>query len=171
MTLEKNSMKFIKVLLAVLVLGFSINNALAATQLTDDQSVEFTDAVGKGNMKLVKKYIESGIDVNATYFAWAPIQMAATKGQFEVVKYLTEHGANLNYQHPMTKMTAFHLAAYDGHEDIVKYLAAKGADINIKMRADVDIIRVIRDTGNTKMVDLLVSLGVKNDGCQEEKCL
>ncbi len=164
-------MKFIKVLLAVLVLGFSINNALAATQLTDDQSVEFTDAVGKGNMKLVKKYIESGIDVNATYFAWAPIQMAATKGQFEVVKYLTEHGANLNYQHPMTKMTAFHLAAYDGHEDIVKYLAAKGADINIKMRADVDIIRVIRDTGNTKMVDLLVSLGVKNDGCQEEKCL
>lgn len=163
-------MKFIKVLLAVLVLGFSMNT-LAATQLTDDQSVEFTDALGKGNMKVVKKYIESGVDVNATYFAWSPIQMAATKGQFEAVKYLTEHGADLNYQHPMTKMTAFHLAAYDGHEDIVKYLAAKGADINLKMRADVDIIRVVRDTGNTKMVDLLLSLGVKNDGCQDEKCL
>jgi hypothetical protein len=39
------------------------------------------------------------------------------------------------------------------------------------MRADVDIIRVVRDTGNTKMVDLLTSLGVKNDGCQDEKCL
>lgn len=164
------SIKFLKMLLAVVVLGFSINT-MAATQLNDDQSVEFTDAVGKGDMKLIKKYVESGVDVNATYFAWAPIQMAATKGQFEAVKYLTEHGANLNYQHPMTKMTAFHLAAYDGYDKIVKYLAEKGADINIKMRADVDIIRVVRDTGNTKMVDLLTSLGVKNDGCQDEKCL
>ena len=43
--------------------------------------------------------------------------------------------------------------------------------MNIKMRADVDIIRVVRDTGNIKMVDLLTSLGVKNDGCQDEKCL
>lgn len=65
-------MKFFKMLLAVVVLGFSIN-AMAATQLTDDQSVEFTDAIGKGDMKIVKKYIESGVDVNVTYFAWAPI--------------------------------------------------------------------------------------------------
>ncbi len=164
------SIKFFKMLLAVVVLGFSINT-MAATQLTDDQSVEFTDAVGKGDMKLIKKYIESGVDVNATYFAWSPVQMAATKGQFDAVKYLAEKGANLNYQHPMTKMTAFHLAAYDGYDKVVKYLATHGADVNIKMRADVDIIRVVRDTGNTKMVDLLTSLGVKNDGCQDEKCL
>ena len=163
-------MKFFKMLLAVVVLGFSINT-MAATQLTDDQSVEFTDALGKGDMKIVKKYIESGVDVNATYFAWAPIQMAATKGQFETVKYLTEHGANLDYVHPMTKMTAFHLAAFDGYDKIVKYLAEHKADINKKMRGDVDIVRVVRDTGNTKMVDLLKSLGVKEDGCQEEKCL
>ena len=163
-------MKFFKMLLAVVVLGFSINT-MAATQLTDDQSVEFTDALGKGDMKIVKKYIDSGVDVNATYFEWAPIQMAATKGQFEAVKYLTEHGANLDYVHPMTKMTAFHLAAFDGYDKIVKYLAEHKADINKKMRGDVDIVRVVRDTGNTKMVDLLKSLGVKEDGCQEEKCL
>ncbi len=163
-------MKLVKVLLAVLVLGFSFN-ALAAKSLTDDESVEFTEALGKGNIKLVKKYIDAGVDVNATYFAWAPIQMAATKGQFEMVKYLTEKGADLDYVHPMTKMTAFHLAAYDGYDKIVKYLAEHGADVNKKMRADVDIIRIVRDTGNNKMVDLLASLGVKNDGCQDEKCL
>ena len=163
-------MKLVKVLLAVLVLGFSFN-ALAAKSLTDDESVEFTEALGKGNLKVVKKYVEAGVDVNATYFAWAPIQMAATKGQFETLKYLTEKGADVNYVHPLTKMTAFHLAAYDGHEKIVKYLAEHGADINKKMRADVDIIRIVRDTGNTEMVKLLESLGVKNDGCQDEKCL
>ena len=47
----------------------------------------------------------------------------------------------------------------------------QGADVNKKMRGDVDIIRVVRDLGNTKMVELLESLGVKNDGCQEQKCL
>ncbi|HSH54385.1 MAG TPA: ankyrin repeat domain-containing protein [Methylotenera sp.] len=163
-------MKLIKTMLAVLALGFSIN-AMAAMALTDDQSVEFTDAIGRGDMKIVKKYVEGGVDVNATYFAWSPIQMAATKGKFETVKYLTEKGADVNYVHPLTKMTAFHLAAYDGFSDIVKYLAEHGADVNKKMRADVDIIRVVKDTGNTKMVELLKSLGVKEDGCQDEKCL
>ena len=47
-------MKLLKVLLAVMVLGFSFN-AMAARALTDDESVEFTDAIGKGDMKLVKK--------------------------------------------------------------------------------------------------------------------
>ena len=66
-------MKFIKVLLAVLILGFSFNVMAAETKavkvLTDDESVAFTDAIGKGEMKLVKKYVEAGVDVNATYFA------------------------------------------------------------------------------------------------------
>ena len=53
----------------------------------------------------------------------------------------------------------------------MKFLAEKGADINKKMRGDADIIRVVGDTGNTKMVEVLKSLGVKNDGCMEEKCL
>lgn len=163
-------MKLLKVLLAALVFSFSFN-AMAAKALNDDESVEFTDAIGKGDMKIIKKYMDEGVDVNVGYFAWPPLLMAAAKGQLEPVKYFADHGANLNYQHPMTLWTAFHHAAYDGNEAMVKFLAAKGADINKKMRGNVDIIRVVRDLGNTKMVDLLLSLGVKNDGCQEDKCL
>jgi ankyrin repeat protein len=170
MTLETGSMKFLKVVLAALVLSFSFN-AMAAKALTDDESVEFTDAIGKGDMKVIKRYMDAGVDVNVGYFAWPPLLMAAAKGQLEAVKYFAEHGANLNYQHPMTRWSAFHHAAYDGNFEMVKYLAAKGADINLKMRGDVDLIRVVGDTGNTKMVELLLSLGVKNDGCMDEKCL
>jgi len=162
-------MKLIKVLLAVMVFAFSFN-AMAARALTDDESVEFTGAVNDGDLTLVKKYVESGVDVNATYFAWSPVQMAASKGQFEVVKYLVEHGANINYVHPVTQWTAFMDAAYIGEEKTVKYLAEKGADINKKGRGDVSTIRYVRDTGNDKMVDLLLSLGVKDDGCKEERC-
>lgn len=158
-------MKLIKTLLAVLALGFSFN-AMAAMALTDDQSVEFTDAIGKGDMKVVKKYVEEGVDVNVGYFAWTPILMAAAKNQLEAVKYFAEHGAKLDYQHPLTKWTAFVHAAYDGNEQMVRYLAEKGADINKKIRGDVSVVRLMRDEGNTKMVDLLLSLGVKDDGCQ-----
>ncbi len=163
-------MNFLRIVLAALVLSFSFN-ALAAKALTDDESVEFTDAIGKGNMKVIKKYIEAGVDVNVGYFAWPPLLMAAAKGQLEAVKYFASKGADLNYEHPMTRWTAFHHAAYDGNVAMVKFLAEKGADINKKMRGDVDIIRVVGDTGNTKMVEVLKSLGVKNDGCMEEKCL
>ncbi len=162
-------MNFLRVVLAALVLSFSFN-AMAARALTDDESVEFTGAVGEGNLAIVKKYVESGVDVNDTYFAWPPLLMAAAKNQLEVVKYLAEHGANLDFAHPINKMTAFHHAAYNNNAEMVKYLAAKGADVNKKMRGDVSILRAMKDLGNTKMVELLQSLGVKDDGC-EGTCL
>lgn len=163
-------MKFLKVVLAALVFSLSFN-AMAGKTLNDDEYMEFTGAVGDGKLDVIKKYIDAGLDVNTPFVGWSPLLMAAAKGQFELVKYFTEKGADIDYVHPITKWTAFMHAAYDGNEAMVKYLAEKGADVNKKMRGDVDIIRVVRDLGNTKMVDLLVSLGVKNDGCQEERCL
>jgi len=162
-------MKLLKVLLAVMVLGFSFN-AMAARALTDDESVEFTDAVGKGDMKVVKKYVESGVDVNVSYFAWPPLLMAAAKGQFPEVKYFVEHGANLDYQHPMTQWTAFYHAAYDGNKKMAQYLADKGANINLRAKGDVSVIRLLRDMGKTDMVDFLLKMGVKDEGCVDRKC-
>jgi ankyrin repeat protein len=161
-------MNMIKGLLALVALCFSLNSFA----LTDEEYLEFTEALGNGNTKVVKKYVDADPKlVNEKFFAWQPLQMAATKGRFETVKYLVEKGADLNYAHPASKMTAFHLAAFDGYEDIVKYLAAKGADVNIKMKGDVSLIRVMKDEGPRaeKMVQLLTSLGVSEEGC-EGKC-
>lgn len=158
-------MKFLKALFAVAALFFSLNGFA----LEDDQYMEFTGALSDGNLKVVKKYIEADPKlVNEQFFAWKPLQMAATKGRLDVVKYLIEKGADKDYAHPASKMTAFHLAAFDNHVEVVKYLAAQGVDINKKMKGGISLIRVIRDEGNTGMVDLLTSLGVKDDGCQEE---
>ena len=162
-------MNTLKALLAVLALSFSVSSFA----MTDDESVEYTDAVGKGNVKLVRTYVAKYPEaINEKFFAWSPLQMAATKGQFEMVKYLVEKGADLNYTHPMTKMSAFHLAAFDDYQDIVKYLAEKGADKNLLMKGDMSIVRIMKEEGErgAGMVKLLTSLGVKDDGCQEEKC-
>ncbi len=160
-------MNMLKTFFAVLALSFS----LSSFAMTDDESVEFTDAVGKGDITLVKKYVATYPEViNEKFFAWTPVQMAATKGQFEMVKYLVEKGADKDYIHPITKMNAFHLAAYDGFANIVKYLAAQGADVNKHLKGDLSIVRIMQEKDDAKMVELLTSLGVKNDGCQEEKC-
>jgi len=158
-------MNMLKALFAVVALSLSMQ----AFALTDDESVEFADALTTGNLKVVKKLIAVDPNaVNGKIFAWSPIQMAANNDRLDVIKFLVEKGAEKDYQHPLTKMTAFHLAAYDGFEDVVKYLAEKGANVNIKMKGEVSILRAVKDEGNVKMAELLTSLGVKDDGCQED---
>lgn len=162
-------MNKLKALFAVLALSLSMH----AFAMTDDESVEFTSAIGAGDLKTVKQYVAKDPKViNEKFFAWSPIQMAATKGKLEMVKYLKEKGADINYVHPVTQMTAFHLAAFDNYDDVVNYLAKSGADIQKKMKGDISIVRVMKDEGErgANMVKLLTSLGVKDDGCLEEKC-
>jgi ankyrin repeat protein len=167
MTLEKSGMNSFRTLVLALAFGFPL---ASMAQLTDDDHMRYTEALRDGDVKLVKKYLDGDAKPNDKFFGWSALQIAATKGQLKVVQLLVERGAELDYQHPISKNTAFHMAAFGGHDQVVKFLATKGADINIKMRADVSIIRAVRDEGNTKMVELLTSLGVKDDGCLEDKC-
>lgn len=160
-------MKIIKAFIMALVISLP----LTAFALTDDEQVEYTDALRTGKVDIVKKYLNQGTDPDYKSFAWSGLQMAASKGQLEVVKLLVEKGAELDYRHPVNKMTALHLAAYEGYADVVKYLLSKGSDPNVKMSRNVSLLRVIRDLGNTEMVAILEAAGAKDDGCQEEKCL
>lgn len=161
-------MKFLNTLLAAFVLSFSMN---AMAVVSDDDAIEFVEAITSGNLQVVKKYVEADA-ANANYksFAWSPIQMAANKNQLETVKYLVSKGGDLNYIHPLSHNTAFHLAVFNGYPDMVKLLAASGADINIKLKADVSILRAVKDVNDKPMIELLTSLGVKEDGCLDERC-
>lgn len=162
-------MKLIKLMMLAALLSLSS----AAFAMTDDESVAYAGALQDGDIALVKKDLDTGvIGVDETHplFGWTALQIAANRGQLEVVKLLVAHKANLNYQHEITKNTALQLAAMGGYTNVVQYLIDAGADVNLKMRGDVALLRVIRDQGNTKMVDILVKAGAKDDGCREEKC-
>jgi len=125
-------MKLISAMLAVLALSFSMN----AMALSDDDTLEFVNAITEGNLKVVKKFVEAEpADVNYKSFAWSPIQMAANKGQIEVAKYLISKGAELDYVHPLSKNTAFHLAAFGNHREMATLLAKSGADVNKKTKS------------------------------------
>lgn len=159
-------MKMIKLVLLAVTMAIS----LSAFALTDDEYLQYTEALREGNVKLVKKFLDQGTSLNEKFFAWEALQIAANKNQFAVVKLLTERGANLNYQHPLTKMTALHFAAYADNKEMVAYLISKGADKNLKLRNNVSIIRALRDENRTDMVEYLLSQGVLDDGCKEGKC-
>lgn len=160
-------MKLIKILLAVLAFSFSVN----AMALSDDDSLEFVNALTEGNLKVVKQYVEADpANVNYKSFAWSPLQMAANKGQIEVAKYLLSKGAEINYVHPLSKNSAFHLAVFGNYKEMATFLANNGADVNQKLKANVSLIRPFRDAENKSMIEFLTGLGVKDDGCQDAKC-
>ncbi|PKO25485.1 MAG: hypothetical protein CVU35_03910 [Betaproteobacteria bacterium HGW-Betaproteobacteria-8] len=161
-------MNMLKTLLLAAALLLPMSTSFA---MTDEQYMEYTQALGDNNIKLVKKYLDEKIaSPKDFFFGWTALHIAAEKGHIKLVELLIERGADMNWQHEISRLTAFHLAALDGHTEIVKLLAAKGADVNIKMKADVSILRPLRDGGKTEMLKLLMDLGVKDDGCQEVQC-
>lgn len=160
-------MNMFKAILAMVALGFSLNSFA----LTDEEYLDLTDAISTGNTKVVKKYMDADPKlVNEKFFAWEPLQMAAAKGYLETVKYLVAKGADKNYVHPVSQNTAFHMAAFSGNEALIKFLAESGADVNLKLKGDVSLIRYFLDQGQPDMAKLMESVGVKDDGCQDEKC-
>ena len=159
-------MKFIKALLvAVALLLPTVSFAV-----TDDEQVALSYAIENNDVAFAKKMIADGMNVNEAAFAWSWLQVAANKNRLEIAKLFVDAGAELNYKHPITKMTALSLAAYNGHAEVVKYLLSKGANPNINLRGNVSIQRILRDEGKTEMYELLKQNGAKDEGCEDEKC-
>jgi len=172
-------MKAIKVLLMTATLGLWMGLSLHAYALDGDSQVEYTEALQSGNVKVVQKYLKQGVDVNEKFFAWTALQICANaqkehpvaeKPHLAIAKLLLDKGADINYQHPATKMTALQLAALNHDTALVKYLISRGADLSLKMRGGVSIVRAVRDQGDPKMLEVLEAAGAKDDGCQDD-CL
>ncbi len=159
-------MKYALKSLAFILLTISLN----AFALTDSEEMEFSGAVNDGNMEIVKKYVETmNVDLEHSYFAWTPFLMAAAKDHLDVLKYLKEKGANINYTHPVTQFNALHHAAFNGDKPMVKYLVDIGIEQH-NLKGDLSLIRALKEDGKDDMAKYLISLGVKDEGCQEKKC-
>jgi len=160
-------MRVLSSLLGISIAIFSLN----VLALNDDQELEFTGAVNEGNLKVVKMYVETtDLKINDSYFAWTPFLMTAAKGQLEVMKYLVSKGANITYTHPITEFNALHHAAFNGHKAMVDYLVEIGIDKTKNLKGDVSIVRALKEDGKENMAEYLLSIGFKDEGCQEKRC-
>ncbi|KAG6903949.1 hypothetical protein DXG01_013710, partial [Tephrocybe rancida] len=60
------------------------------------------------------------------------LHMCVESGDLEIVKFLAEHGANLDMQDFMTKKTVLHMFAESGDLEMVKFLAEHRANLDIQ---------------------------------------
>ena len=88
-------------------------------------------AAEKGYVQVVKKLVDSGIEVDLPYLItkWTPLHYASLNGHLEVAKLLLQKGANINCQNDR-KRSPLHIASNKGHLEVVKLLLEKGANIN-----------------------------------------
>ncbi|OHD54564.1 MAG: hypothetical protein A2Y33_03415 [Spirochaetes bacterium GWF1_51_8] len=90
-----------------------------------------------GNLKAVKKLVALGAnpDLPPSEKDWdllSPLMMAAKNNHMDVVRYLVEHGANVNQikEYDASSASVFTFAFGSGNMDMVEYLLSKGARVD-----------------------------------------
>jgi len=149
-----------------------ISNKEKALQNEVEQSnTALHKAAGSNDVKLAKKLIAEGADVDAKNKGHeTPLYIAAHKGHVAVAELLISKGADVNkhggYMIYDGSMNLFDFslikrAIFSGHESMVELLLSKGVDINGKnsfSRDDTPLSDAIY-VGNYSMTKLLVSKG------------
>lgn len=80
------------------------------------------------------------------------LSLAAEFGLFSLVKFLVNHGVNVNYQ----DCDAFQIAACCGHVEIVKFLHQAGADLHVFQD---HALRIAIENDNWDVADYLIHEG------------
>jgi ankyrin repeat protein len=88
--------------------------------------------IRKGNMDLLKRALDGGVDVNVqNSYGWTLLHIAIRYNQMAMVQYLVEEkGANIDLQDGVG-WTPLMEGIMDDMADIVGYLVGKGADKTI----------------------------------------
>jgi ankyrin repeat protein len=77
----------------------STSNSLAEAKIettTYEGVTPLNNAILKGDIEVVKKFIEYGTDVNEKSNGMSPLMIAARYNRVEIIKILLANGANLN---------------------------------------------------------------------------
>lgn len=93
---------------------------------------------------------------------WKELYRAVDEGDLSLVKFHTQNGVNLNYQHPEILMTALVTAIKNGHTEIAIYLLNSGADPRLESFFDqLTPLKAALKYQNTQVLNKLKDLGVK----------
>lgn len=114
-----------------LVLACFATNAVSATasdQLSIGNKIIYPGdnsplcrAISKGDIEVVKKFVEYGADVNQSYNGMTPLMVAARYNNVEMVKYLLSKGATITAKNEQG-MTALKYAEASKANEAASYL-------------------------------------------------
>lgn len=98
------------------------------------------------------------------------IILVAEAGELDMVKFLLEHGANINEMglkdygddRVMQEMgSTLHKAVTDSHTDVVKFLLDRGADIELQDVSGWTLLMQAKEKGDESFIELLKEHGAK----------
>lgn len=126
------------------------------------------EASGEGRLPFVKVLVdEFGIGVDEsnspdTYFPETALDAAATKGHLEVVRWLLDHGATLNFEvDGDVGCPSLRSAAAMGKLDVAKLLVERGAYLHHVLH-DMNPISLADCYGHLEVAKYLRSVGAKH---------
>jgi ankyrin repeat protein len=141
-----------------LPLGLPLATEVAPTSLEGDTLVRggIYRAAMHGNTEEIAAILSDEVDADSVQYAVdSSLVVAAWKGKFEVVQFLVNRGANINFQSPNGLVTPLMMAAASGHAQIVSFLVTKGADLSIKDAHDKTALQYALDKDQHDVVKLL----------------
>lgn len=119
----------------------------------------FAEAATDGNLHRMQLLNLAGVSVNSRDGSRAPLFLAASEGRLNAVRYLLDHGANLNAI-DSNGNTALTEATYYGHVSVIKELLDRGANINSLSSAGTPL-DIALSKNNDAVADLLEHYGAK----------
>jgi ankyrin repeat protein len=132
-------------------------------------SLSLKPLLGSKEFLEVKKYaqipeglfIDSINDYDET--GRTPLLHASRVGHLEAILNILKVGANIDTISQYGNETAVYLAAEAGHEIIVSALISRNADVNIPNIHGVTPLYIASQSGNVRVVELLLEAGARRD--------
>jgi ankyrin repeat protein len=117
-------------------------------------------AVYAGDLKWVKKHLDSGADINLRCKGQLPLCIALERRHWSIGRYLLKSGADVK-RAQSDGDTALHCAARYADEALIKALIRAGADVNAPGAWNWRPLSVAAAVGNIEIVQLLMAQGAK----------
>jgi ankyrin repeat protein len=117
-------------------------------------------AASDGDLSGVQAALGQGAAINFRgKRGFTPLAIAAKNGRLEVVKYLLDHGANIDQRDNDRLKTPLLAAAFSGYFEVVKCLVEHGANVNIQAINGWTPLHDAVYIGNVRISEYLVDHG------------